>query len=378
MHFKLMLRNVSSFIANSGGANPSDARPISSAATIENQAQLQAKVARFRLEHHLPGLAVALVQNDTIYHACSGQRRIDAPDLIQSSDHFPLGALGKAVTATLIASLIAQGKIRWDATLAELLPAWREQMLAQYQSLTITQLLQHRAGLARDFCDMNYPSLLAILGGNHIADRITAARWLLQQPLTQTANQKRSYSNLGYLIASIIAELRGGDTYENLLEQYVFQPLNINAHFGASVLVQGHRWISTGYLARPKWQIAKNHADDQQQLCRLNASSEIKLSLPDYGVFLREHLRGLRGQSTLLNAACFKRLHTPNDHYALGWSVIQSPQYGPISVHDSAAGGYSSYALMMPRHNTAVAVICNGENSRTASKLIQLAESLAT
>ena len=378
MHFKLMLRNVSSFIASSGGANQSDTRPISSAATIENQAQLQAKVANFRHEHHLPGLAVVLVQNEMIYHACNGQRRIDSPALIQSTDPFPLGALGKAVTATLIARLVAQGKMHWDATLAELLPAWREPMLAQYQSLTMAQLLQHRAGFARDFCDMNYPSLLAILGGNHLADRITAARWLLQQPLAQITHQKMTYSNLGYLIASVIAELKEGDTYENLLEQYVFQPLNINAHIGAAVLVQGHRWISTGYLARPKWQVAKNHADDEQRLCRLNASSELKLSLPDYGVFLREHLRGLRGQSTLHDAASFKLLHTPTDHYALGWSVIQSPHYGPISVHDSAAGGYSSYSMMLPRHHTAVAVICNGESNRIASKLIQLAESLAS
>lgn len=374
MHFKFMRRHVASFIANSGGCFTAEVQP----SPIDKQAQLQAKVARFCHEHHVPGLALALVQHDTIYHACSGRRRIDAPDLIQSSDHFPLGALGKAVTATLIARLAAQGKIRWDATLAELLPAWREQMLAPYQSLTIAHLLQHRAGLARDFGDIDYPGLLARLGGNPIADRITAARWLLQQPQAQTSNQKKRYSNLGYLIASMIAELKGGDTYENLLEKYLFEPLNINAHFGTAVLAQGHRWISSGYLARPKWQIAKNHANDEEQLGQLNASSTLKLSLPDYGVFLREHLRGLRGQSALLDAASCKLLHSPVDHYALGWSVIQSMQYGSISVHDSAAAGYSSYTLLMPRHNTAVAVICNGENSQTASKLIQLAEALVT
>ncbi|MGL6041166.1 MAG: serine hydrolase domain-containing protein, partial [Deefgea sp.] len=163
--------------------------PAIKPAAMINQAQLQTKVDQFRRSNDLPGLGVALVQNDEIHCAGSGQQRIDSAALIQSNETFQLGALNKALTATLVARWVEQGKLRWDSTLADLLPAWREQMCTEYQTVTLLQLLQHRAGLPRDLSDMNYPNLLAILGGNTFADRSTAARWILQQAHVSQINQ---------------------------------------------------------------------------------------------------------------------------------------------------------------------------------------------
>ncbi len=375
MHFKFLFRNVYGFIASSVGANqpPSHPLPANPAAPF-SQAQLQTEVDRFRLEHDLPALAAVLVSQDHIHSACSGLRRIDAADLIQITDHFQLGSLSKAVTATLIARLIEQGKLRWDATLAELLPAWREQMCPDYHSVTVAQLLQHRSGLPRDFHEMDYPSLLAMLGGNPIADRTTAARWVLQQP--RSSPHKTNYSDLGYLIVGIIAETIGGNTYENLLQQHVLQPLNISSRFGYYWPVLGHRWRSVRWFGESTWQVEKTSSEKRQLQFALSSASGLTLSLPDYGVFLREHLLGLRGESTLLDQANFKQLHTPLDHYALGWSIIQSSKHGAISVHDGSGDGSASYTLMIPSKNLAVSVMCNCEISHADAKLVKFAESL--
>jgi hypothetical protein len=116
--------------------------------------------------------------------------------------------------------------------------------------------------------------------------------------------------------------------------------------------------------------------DALQDLARLNPT--VRLSQSEYGVFLREHLRGLRGQSTLLSQTSFQQLHTPIDHYALGWSIIRSAEFGPLSVHDSTEDGYTHYTLLMPSQNRAVAILCNGKSARSDAKLVKFAESLLT
>ncbi|QZA77555.1 beta-lactamase family protein [Deefgea tanakiae] len=369
----LLRQHQLGFFTSSRSAYPAmDDGPMQAA--VVDHAQLQTQVEQFRHQHHLPGVGVVLVQNDTILSACSGQRRIDAPAFIQNSDSFPLGALSKAVTATLVARWVEQGKLRWDSTLADLLPAWRDQMRTEFQSVTVLQLLQHRAGLARGFGDLKYSNLLAMLGGNPSANRSTAARWILQQAYIGEVNQRTHYSNIGYFIVAIIIELLGSNTYENILQQQLFSELSLHPHLSNTSSVQGHQSLKTNWFSKPRWH--KVNKEERQDLARLNPT--VRLSQSEYGIFLREHLRGLRGQSTLLSPASFQQLHTPIDHYALGWSIIRSAEFGPLSVHDSTEDGYTHYTLLMPSQNRAIAILCNAESACSDAKLVKFAESLLT
>jgi D-alanyl-D-alanine carboxypeptidase len=124
MRVKTMLMIVGLFgalAACGGGGSPE--KPLALA-----DEPLGAKVERFRAASGVPGLAVIVIDGDQVDTATSGVRRVGAPDLIQRDDVFQMGSLTKAVTATLIARLVEQDKLRWDSTLAELFPAWRDQM----------------------------------------------------------------------------------------------------------------------------------------------------------------------------------------------------------------------------------------------------------
>lgn len=338
-------------------------------------AQSQAKVDAFRHKHRLPGLAAVIVNADTIHCLCSGQRRIDAAALIQANDTMPLGALSKAVTATVLARWVEQGRLRWDSTLAELLPAWRDQMQAEFQTVTLQQLLEHRAGLARDFDDLNYPQLLTMLGGQLSAERSTAAHWILQQAPAYPINQRTRYSNLGYLILGIIIELIGGNTYEKVIQTQLLATLHLQPQIGQAAAIEGHQATKTYWFSKPQWRTAEIDADEHI-LARLKP--RIRLSPADYGVFLREHLRGLHGLSTLLSLHSFQQLHTAAAHYALGWACIQTAEHGQLSVHDSAEHGFRHYSVLMPDRQRAVAIFCNADDASCSAKLIQLAESLLT
>ena len=62
-------------------------------------------------------------------------------------DAWHIGSDAKAMTATLAARLVEQGKIRWDTSLAEGLPELAGAMHEAHKPVTLRQLLGHRGGV---------------------------------------------------------------------------------------------------------------------------------------------------------------------------------------------------------------------------------------
>lgn len=340
------------------------------------------KVERFRVGSGVPGLAVVVVDGDRIDVATSGVRQAGAPGLIGRDDQFQLGSLTKAMTASLIARLVEQNKLRWDSTLSELFPAWRAKMRPEYLDVTVAQLLRHRAGLVRDFSDADVAALQEVLTGNPLQDRAAAGLWFLQQPPESTPGSRMQYSNIGYLIAGLIAEAVGGAPYEQLLAQQVLQPLRMNGAFGLPEDAGGPTPVGHIQTAQG-WQPSRFNPDmgSEEQFRRwlfaVDAAGGLALGAPDYGRFLHEQLRGLQGRSTYLTQADFKLMHTPVDGYAFGWGVADVPKYGQVSFHNGTAGTYFAVNVLVPSKNRAVAVMCNCHSDDAEAKLGEFANTLA-
>jgi CubicO group peptidase (beta-lactamase class C family) len=71
--------------------------------------------------------------------ACQG-READKLD-----DEFELGSCTKAMTATLAAMLVEQGKLRWDMSLAEIFGESMGHIDPAWSQVTLLQLLHHTA-----------------------------------------------------------------------------------------------------------------------------------------------------------------------------------------------------------------------------------------
>ena len=74
-----------------------------------------------RIEHDYPALAAAIICNGTLVATDTvGIRKWGDNTPVQKEDAFHLGSCTKAMTATLVAMLVEEGKLKWDATLEEL------------------------------------------------------------------------------------------------------------------------------------------------------------------------------------------------------------------------------------------------------------------
>lgn len=376
MHFKDMIgmAALAGLLAACGGG--------ASAPPAGSGAALQLKVAGLRADTGVPGLAVVVVDHDRVDVATSGVRRVGEPGVIERDDAFQLGSETKAVTATLLARFVEQGRLRWDATLGEVFPAWRDRIQPAYRNVTVAQLLRHRAGLPRDFDDAAFAALQGMLTGDPGADRAAAGLWFLQQPPAIVPGSAMVYSNIGYMIAGLIAEAVGGAPYEQLAARDVLQPLQLAGRFGMPEDAGGATPV--GHVpAAAGWQPIRYNPDlgtealFRQWLFALDAAGGLSMSAPDCGRFLREQLYGLQGRSTYLKQADVALMHTPVDGYGFGWGVVDVPGVGRASLHSGSAGTYYVTNRVIPARNRAVAVMCNCRGADAARRIEAFADTLA-
>lgn len=105
-------------------------------------------------EWHTPGLAIAVVQNDTIASRGFGKATIDPDKPVTADTVFDIASCSKSTTAGAVALLVEDEEqyheIKWDAKMSALLPDDFVMGKESYtEDVTVEDILSHRTGLAR-------------------------------------------------------------------------------------------------------------------------------------------------------------------------------------------------------------------------------------
>ncbi len=99
-----------------------------------------------RERFNAPGVAAAAtIDGLLIAVGSSGVRSLSTKEPVTIGDRSLVGSCGKTWTRFLMARLVDRGLLRWESTLAELLPdvAMRD----EYRPVTVGDVLSHKAGL---------------------------------------------------------------------------------------------------------------------------------------------------------------------------------------------------------------------------------------
>jgi CubicO group peptidase (beta-lactamase class C family) len=173
-----------------------------------------AQLERFRT----PGVSVAVVRSGHVLLVRGyGQRHI-AHGLPMTSDTVqPIGSVTKSFTAAVIASLVREGRMRWDQPVRELLPAFRLANEELTQRVTVRDLLTHRTGVARhDTAWFGSP--------------FTREQWMERlRHLEPSAGlrERFQYNNFMVMAAGYVAGVIAGSSWEALVQQRLFVPLGM-------------------------------------------------------------------------------------------------------------------------------------------------------
>jgi len=354
------------------GASPARGRAQSPAETAQARAgSLDTWADSVRRAHNIPALAAIVFRADTVLaRGVAGVRRSNEETPVELSDRFQLGSNSKAITATLLATLVEEGKLSWTSTMAEVFPEWKDSISPEFRGVTVELLLSHHAGISpfTDTDDKDFKSI-PHLTGTAVQQRAQFTAWVLRGKPASPIGGKGVYSNGGYTIAGAVAERIGGDSWESLVRARVLNPLGMKASFAWSSSPDvnqpwGHHETRRG--TKP----VDPRDEDERLPSIIGPAGALELSLDDYARFLQMNLRGLEGRDTpLLKAATIKHLHTspvtPPDKYGLGWG-LQDFDGAAASVHTGSAGTFFAVTIIQPTRDLGVAVFANSGGERGA------------
>jgi D-alanyl-D-alanine carboxypeptidase len=341
---------------------------------------LDAWIESARRQHNIPAMGAIVFRADTILaRGIAGVRRSNSSALVEERDRFQLGSNSKAITATVLATLVEEGKLAWTTTFADVFPEWRDSMSPEFRAVTIDLLLSHHGGISpfTDSDDKDFRSVPR-LSGTPTEQRAAFTAWVLRRKPAGPVG-KGTYSNGSFMIAGAIAEHITGESWESLVQARVFKPLGLAGSFAWSDSPDlnqpwGHHETRSG--VKP---VDPRDGDERLPPILWPAGS-VELSLDDYAHFLQINLRGLESRDTpLLKSATIKHLHTspasPPDKYGLGWG-LQDFDGAPASVHVGSAGTFYAITIIQPTRDLGVAVFANAGGERATAAVTESVKAL--
>lgn len=264
-----------------------------------------------REKHKLPALAGAIVTEQ-------GMIAVGAVGATTNA-LWHIGSNTKAMTATLIAMLVEQGKLKWETSVGEVFPEADEAL----RKVTLLHLLSHRAGLPANEKWTNSKQPV----------REQRRQVVLMAKPESPPGEKYVYSNLGYVIVGAMAEQTMNASWEELMREYVFEPLGMKSvGFG-------------GVGGKP----------DNPPV--IGPAGRVHCTLADWSKYIA-HV--LRSQQELVPAF--------GGNYALGWIVCERKWGGgKVLTHAGSNTMNFSVAWVAPKRGFAV-LVCTNQGGDKAAK----------
>lgn len=365
-------------------------------AQAQAQSSLDAMLTPYLQQYRLPALAAAVVKDGQIISAGAvGERKFGSGIAVTLNDRFHIGSDTKAFTATLAGILVDRGEMTWNTTIGEVFPELAPDMNHEFRRITISQLLAHTSGIPSDNAEFIELLAKSTFEEGNLDD---LRYWLLQQWMGKTLaagpGQRFAYSNMGYTIAGAMIERVAKKSWDELIREWIFEPLELKtaglgsqAQIGKIDAALGHGILEDGsikaFMAGP--------GDDNPQL--IGPAGMAHMSVLDFARWAGWNAgEGKRGPA-LLKPETLKFLHTavvdmpsvPNPapgtpatgKYALGWVIVTTDWASqPLVFHGGSNQKNLAHIWFSPERDLALVVVTNISSAKANDALFDVAAKL--
>ena len=237
-------------------------------------------------EWKVPGLAIAVVQNGEVALVRAyGLRDVEAGLKVTTDTQFLIGSITKSFTATGLAVLMDERRLDWKKPVRDYIPEFRLHDTVATDRVTVLDLLCHHSGLPRH-------DWIHVPGDLSPAQMLAAMHYLEPRDDIRSTHQ---YSNLGYLVASMVTERVSGQTWTEFTRDRLTDKLRMNVTFTAEDLA------ATAVAAVPYAMDRETRLRAKLWPIRATAAGGINTSIASFTNWLRLHLD--RGDVTALDTA---------------------------------------------------------------------------
>ncbi|MFC0108749.1 serine hydrolase domain-containing protein [Kibdelosporangium aridum] len=320
----------------------------------------QNRLDDLRATYHVPGASLAILADGEIHEFASGVLHRGTGVEATPDSVYLLGSIAKVYTATLVMTLVDEGKLDLDAPVVSILPEFATADPEATKTITPRQLLSHTSGLT---CDFMYDGGR---GDDCLANYVQAAKGVTMDCPPGVAV---SYSGVGYVTLGRIVEVLTGQTWDQALKERVFQPLGLTHSMTLPEEALSFR-AAMSHLGEPgaypdpapAWDLIPRAA---------GPGARVIASAGDIVRLAKMHLDGGAGVLKPETVAAMQKreVDVPDkwtvsaDGWGLGWTLYDwDGRFG--YGHDGAAVGQYAYLRVIPDANIAIALTTNGGGAR--------------
>ena len=338
--------------------------PVAGGAQATDFAALDRYIESALGEWEIPGVAVAIVRNDSVVHARGyGVRKVGEPARIDDRTMFAVASTTKAFTAALIAMLVDEKKMRWDDPATLHLPGFQLYDPYVTRELTIRDLLSHRSGLSRG--DLSWY-------GTPV-DRDEVIRRVRFLTPTTSFRSNYGYQNVMYVAAGQAAARVAGKSWDELINERIFTPLGMHETVtsvrdlaGLPNVAQPHALVSKRVVPLPYRNVDNIGGAGAMNSNVREMAQWLRLQLADgiYGgrrLISPASIREMRRPHTIVPLDTVAERINPTTHfraYGLGWNT-EDYRGRRIFWHAGNLDGMSSVVGFMPEEKLGVVVLVN-------------------
>ncbi|MCL1689293.1 serine hydrolase [Elizabethkingia anophelis] len=318
--------------------------------------------------HHIPEMAYAVITPDkllvqkTIGHHQIEQ--INEKPNANARDFFHLGSNTKAITGFIAGYLTEQNKIKWDTKFFDLFPEFKDKSNPKYLNITLSQILEHKAGIQPFTSGAEYQKL-PVFKGNRSEKRQAFAQYVLTLPPVEN-DKPYNYSNAGYSVAAFMLEKVSGKTWEQLVQDVLKDKLKLQYTLG---------WPNRTDINQPwgHWessQLVSVAPETKYDLSMAEPAGDISMNIINYSKYIQFNLQGLAEKDNFLKAKTYQYLFNSSDHYSIGWgNFIQNKT--KYSEHLGTDGTFFAYTLINQSEPKAYIILINNGSGQAQNGLFK-------
>ena len=334
-------------------------------------AKLDAYYQKALQEWDVPGMAIAIVKNDSVIFAKGyGVLNNKSGGTVDANTVFGIASNSKAYTAAALATLVDAGKIKWDDKVKKYVPYLQLYNPYVTENLTIEDLLSHRVGFKTFSGDLLWYN--TTYSRPEIIERM---RYL--EP-TYGFRDGYGYSNLMFITAGEVIEKVTGKTWENYIKETFFQPLGMNRSYtsvnelkGIQNVASPHGFdengkpVATTLTAWDNWNPAAGiftSVNQQAQWMRLQLN---RGSYQGKQIFSEDASRNMWAAHNAMPVSKQAESVTPSTHFVaagLGW-FTSDYEGRKLVYHGGGHEGMNSRTVLVPEEKLGVVILTNSMSS---------------
>ncbi|NUM81962.1 serine hydrolase [bacterium] len=333
---------------------------------------LDAYLAKAIKDWNVPGMAVAIVKDDSvIFSKGYGTRTIGKNEPVDSHTLFAIASLSKAFTTACLGQLVEQGKLHWDDKVTDHLPYF--QMYDPYvtREMTVRDLLCHRSGSATFGGDLIW------YGTNYSRDEVVRRVRYLKP--TYSFRSHYGYQNIMFITAGELFPVLTGKTWDEYVRENIFKPLGMHETNTSVRALEGNPNVATPHTTWNGQAITVPY----RNVDNAGADAAINSNVHDLAKWIRVWLSPdtstwavsastryeLWTPHTLLPITVDASKRFPSTHFraaALGWFTFDY-EGRKIIDHGGGMDGMISKICLVPEENLGFIILTNSISSLSSA-----------